>query len=196
MADRPIDLLITELKRQDAIERQRTFTSFDPVKNRHLARYQEFVTSLGIPGFEFYVGRSSKQLKCRTLTGPEKLKVFAAIDIQELLPMVSGKTVTVIQHLWNELLRLNRIFSKRPEDLSPEDIDTFDSSARQWGGNFIAVYHSHNITPYIHAMANHVSEFMKLHGTCFRIRNMVSKSTMIQYLSNTLEAVIIREFRH
>ncbi len=32
VADRLIDLLITELKRRDAIENQRSFSSFDPDK--------------------------------------------------------------------------------------------------------------------------------------------------------------------
>lgn len=36
----------------------------------------EFVSSLGIPSYNFYVGKSSKELKVRTLAGPEKLKVF------------------------------------------------------------------------------------------------------------------------
>ncbi len=165
MADRLIDLLITELKLRDAIEHQRSFTTFNQEKYRHLSEYQKFVTSLGIPGFEFYVGKTSKQLKCRTLTGPEKLKLFAAIKIQELLPTLPEDEVSGIQHLWDELLQLNRIFSKRPEELSLVDIDKFEHRARQWGSDFTAVYHDHNVTPYIHAMANHVSEFMKLHGS-------------------------------
>lgn len=43
---------------------------FDPLKYRHCDAFQKFVSSLGIPGFQFYIGETSKQLKVRTLTGP------------------------------------------------------------------------------------------------------------------------------
>ena len=104
VADRLVDLLIVELKHQDAIARRRTFTSFDREKYCHLTRYEKFVTSLGIPGFEFYIGQSSEQMKCRTLSGPEKLKVFGLIRIEELQPALPEDEVATIQHLWSELL--------------------------------------------------------------------------------------------
>ena len=53
VADRLIDLLITELKRLDAIERVKSFDSFSITKHQHLARYETFISSLGIPGFSF-----------------------------------------------------------------------------------------------------------------------------------------------
>ena len=67
-----IDLLIVELRRQDAIATVKKFSNPNLSKYRHIQNFQTFVSSLGIPGFEFYVGRSSKELKCRSLTGPEK----------------------------------------------------------------------------------------------------------------------------
>ena len=36
---------------------------------------------------------------------------------------------------------------------------------REWVHRFVYVYHRDNGTPYIHAMANHVSEFMQIHGS-------------------------------
>ena len=75
-ADQLIDLLVIEVRRLDAIERVRAFSAFDRTKNRHLAEFEHFVTSLGIPDFCFYIGKTCKQLKCRTLIGPEKLKMF------------------------------------------------------------------------------------------------------------------------
>ena len=76
-----IDLLIVELCRQDAIEKVKKFTSTDLSRYQYIQKYQEFVSSLGIPGFEFYIGRSSKELKRCSLTGPEKLKLLEKIDI-------------------------------------------------------------------------------------------------------------------
>ena len=165
VADVLINLLITELKRQDSIEKVKTFNEFNAEKYCHLDSYQKFVSSLGIPGFNFYIGRDSKQMKCRTLTGPEKLKVFSRIKIAELLPTLCTRKTTAIQHLWNKLLELNQMFSKKEEELTPDLISSVESQARQWGTDFIAVYQTSRVTPYIHALMNHVAEFMQLHGS-------------------------------
>ena len=71
-----IRLLIDELKRQDAISSARE--SFDVSKYKYCKGLEDFISTLGIPNFRFYVGRTSRILKVRTLTGPEKLEVFAA----------------------------------------------------------------------------------------------------------------------
>ena len=104
VSDVLIDLLIVELRRQDAIEKVKKFTSTGLSRYQHIQKYQDFVSSLGILGFEFYIGRSSKELKCRSLTGPEKLKLLEKIDIQSLLPNFEASECQAIQHLWKELL--------------------------------------------------------------------------------------------
>ena len=81
VADVPINHLIEELRRQDAIEKAKWFASFGCSKYKHLYGYEQFVASLGIPSYHFYIGKNSQQLKCRTLTGPEKLKLFSHINI-------------------------------------------------------------------------------------------------------------------
>ena len=68
VSDVLIDLLILELKRQDCIDKVKKFTAFEPQKYRHLDSYQNFVSSLGIPGYQFWIGRNSKELKIRSLT--------------------------------------------------------------------------------------------------------------------------------
>lgn len=75
VSDVLIDLLIVELRRQDAIEKVKKFSSTDLTRYKHIQSYQNFISSLGIPGFEFYIGRSSKELKYHSLTGPDKLKL-------------------------------------------------------------------------------------------------------------------------
>ena len=76
VADVLFDQLILKLCRQDLIDKTKKLSNFEC---KHLNRYQNFVSSLGIPGYIFWIGRDSKQLKCRTLTGPEKLKLFTNI---------------------------------------------------------------------------------------------------------------------
>lgn len=158
-----IDLLIVELKRQDAIDKATKLHKFDKSKYKHLSRYEEFVSKLNIPGFQFYVGQASKALKCRSLTGPEKHRLMLNIKIKDLLPSVSDDITKQIQDLWNKLLTLNMILSK--DSLTTEDISRFEVNARHWCKAFIECYHVENVTPYIHAMMNHVPEFLKIHGS-------------------------------
>lgn len=158
VADVLIDLLIVELRRHDSIDKLKRFTCFNPEKYKHIDAIQKFVSSLGIPGYSFYIGKDSKVLKVRSLTGPEKLKVFRNIKVAELLLKTDRSEVAQIQHLWDEFFRLNQIFSKRPEDLTEDDISQYEGKAREWGRFFIGTYHDHNVTPYIHAFMNHVAE--------------------------------------
>jgi len=85
------------------------------VKYKHCDGYQKFVSSLGIPNFEFYIGRTSQELKTRSFTGPEKLKVFRNIKIEALLPNFDSTECARIQNLWTGLLELNMLFSKPAE---------------------------------------------------------------------------------
>ena len=48
-----IDLLIIRLRFEDAIDKVKKFTKFDTLKYKHVYAYQQFVTGLGISGFEF-----------------------------------------------------------------------------------------------------------------------------------------------
>ena len=82
-----------------------------------------------------------------------------------MLPTLSSELCQQIQHLWEELLSLNSAVSKPAAELSDECIAEFVRRAREWGEKFVAVYQRKNITPYIHAMINHVGEFMKIHGS-------------------------------
>ena len=165
VSDVLIDLLVLDLKRKDAIDKVRSFSNFNVKKYQHIARYEQYVINLGISGFQFYVGRASNKLKCRSLTGTEKLKVFQSVNIATLLPSLSDSVVLKIQRLWNELLALNTTFSKRPEQITTQVITQFEKDARQWGQLFIETYHDSNVTPYIHALMNHVSEFLTIHGS-------------------------------
>ena len=164
VADVLLNLLIVGLKQHDVIEKVKKFQSFNPDKYKHLDKYLKFVSGLGIPGYTCYVGRDSKCLKSRTLTGPEKLKMFRNIRIAELFPKLNPQMAIKVQFLWYELLELNSLFSKRPEEFC-DDIRNFKERSREWGRRFISTYHEDNVTPYIHARMNHVGEFMQLHGS-------------------------------
>ena len=121
--------------------------------------FEKIVSGLGIPDFGFYIGQASKELKCRSLTGLEKLKVFRNINIHSLLPSVNSAECDRIQHLWSELHSPNTIFSKPASELPAAAIREYEQRARQWGPDFVDMYQSDRVTPYIHCMMNHVHEF-------------------------------------
>ena len=164
MADVLIDLLIVELRKEDLMEKRKS-TAYDPQKCKNLENFRKFITELGIPSYNFWIGETSKQLKWRTFTGPEKLKVFKHINIQQLLPTSPESRIIKIQVLWTELLELNTMFSKGPEAITDADINDFETRSREWVDKFIHEYQTKNVTPYIHAMSNHVGEFMRVHGS-------------------------------
>ena len=126
--------------------------------------FEKFVTSLGIPNYSFYIGKSSQELKVGTLTGPEKLKLFRHINIRELLPSFDETMILRIQVLWIEFLQLNETISKVNENLTEADIEAYERDAKEWGCKYLEVYRRKEVTPYIHAMIQHAGEFMRMHG--------------------------------
>ena len=164
VSDVLINHLIEEFRRQDAIDKVKTFSSFETSKYKHLQEFERYVAGFGIPNYRFYTGRLSKQLKWRTLIGPEKLKLFKHISIPQLLPSVTTETTERMQELWKRLLQVNELLSKRPEDVTQEEIIKYETLSREWGLKYLELYQTKEVTPYIHAMICHVGEFMRIHG--------------------------------
>ena len=81
VADTLIDLLILELRRLDKIEKTTKLKSIDQL--HYIKKYESTLKMLGISGFAFWIGKESKHLKWRSLTGPEKLIVFKKLNISE-----------------------------------------------------------------------------------------------------------------
>ena len=165
VSDVLLNQLLDRLKAEDAIDKARKFTSWDITRHKHLKAYEDFMKSLSIPNYQFYLGKNSRVLKVRSLTGPEKLKLANHINIQSLLPRVAAEECSRIQDLWDDLLALNTLFSKRPDDITPDDISRYEARSKRWVEKFVGVYHRRYVTPYIHAMAAHVGQFMRLHGS-------------------------------
>ena len=44
------------------------------------------------------------------------------------------------------------------------DPDNFQENAKAWVKKFCSVYQTKHVTPYVHALAIHVPEFIRLHG--------------------------------
>ena len=162
VADVLINHLIEELCRQDAIDKAKKFSTFECSKYWHIYHYEKFVSTLGIPSYNFYIGQASKQLKVRTLTGPEKLKLFRHIDIPSLLPSIDPNTTLLVQDLWKRFLKINELLSARPENVTEDVIQKYESMSREWGMKFLEVCQTKEVTPYIHVVICHVGELMRI----------------------------------
>lgn len=82
VGDTLIDLFNAELRKMNNVDKSLHVRSLDGLS--HLATYQNSLQQMEISGFSFWIGKESKILKWRTLTGPEKLIVFSKINISWL----------------------------------------------------------------------------------------------------------------
>ena len=157
IADNLINLLITDLRRMDGIER---CTSLDRSKARNVTEYEFFLQNTCKIQFQFYICQDSRSLKWRDLTGPEKYKLFQKVDLTNLFPNLPN--VELIQQIWTQFLLLNE--SVRSETLSSAEISTFASDAKSWLQLFLQVYQTKCVTPYMHALVSHMPQFLTIHG--------------------------------
>ena len=161
VADTLVDLLIHALLTMDRVSQSLRVQSLRGLS--HLSQFQSKLKEMGISGYSFWVGKESKKLKWRTLTGPEKLTVFTNIDLPQLFPDLEN--VTHIQKLWNDFLEIHRLFSMKPSEITEEKITKFQADSKKFVDDFVTIYLAKHVTPYMHCMMHHVSEFMALHGS-------------------------------
>ena len=128
----------------------------------YIKKYEATIKMLGVSGFAFWIGKESKHLKWRSLTGPEKLLVFNKINISETFPEIPDSTQ--VHALWKKLLDVNNLLSIRPENISSDAISEFQSESKELVRMFTEIYPAKHVTPYMHCMMQHVGQFMTLSG--------------------------------
>lgn len=122
-----------------------------------MTRYETFLQELGIP-VTWYVGKETKQLKYRDLTGPEKVKLLQHINISFLLP--NSKYKDKIQKIWVDFWEIRQDLK---HDFEPDDVDALKGKITLWLENYLEFYQTKDITPYVHALYAHVPEFLSLY---------------------------------
>ena len=75
-----------------------------------------------------------------------------------MFPALSTKNK--LQILWKDFYSLVQQLGKSECD----DIDKFEKSVKSWVTKFASIYQTKDVTPYIHAFAMHVPQFLRLHG--------------------------------
>lgn len=159
ISDNLIELLIRELRRQDAIDKSNTFSNgFCRTKYKHMAGYETFVKSLGI-SFEWKINKDTKKLEYRDLTGPEKLLLMQNVNFKSLLPNLH--VTDDLQLLWSSFMDI--MGDLKLDYTTDEGITKLEDKIKKWFEKFLALYQAKDVTPYMHALYAHVPEFLKLY---------------------------------
>ena len=174
VADTLINLLIGALRTMDRVNQSLRVQSLHGLTN--LAAFETSLKEMGISGYSFWIGKDSQKLKWRTLTGPEKMIVFSKIDIPGTFPHLEDSDK--IQSLWKDLLEINRLLSSRPEEMTPERIKLFETKSKAFVDSFVCLYPAKHVTPYMHCMMQHVTEFMNTHGSILPFTQQAWRNTM------------------
>ena len=159
ISDNLIELLIRELRRQDAIDKVNTFSSgFFRTKYKHMAGYETFVKSLGIT-FEWKINKDTKKLEYRDLTGPVKRVLIQNVNFKSLLP--NCHVTDDLQVLWSSFMDI--IGDLKRDYTTDEAIAIMEDKIKKWFEKFLTLYQAKDVTPYMHALYAHVPEFLKLY---------------------------------
>ena len=148
------NLLVTDIRRQDGIDLEELPTTSS------MSKLETFFNDTCHIPFKFAICKETKSLKWRDLMGPEKLILLDKINLPILIPHLPN--VDAVQALWKSFQCLHK--SLHSTSVSNADADYFGTNAKKWVTEFMAVYQTKNVTPYIHLMAMHVPKFLKEYG--------------------------------
>lgn len=107
------------------------------------------------------------KLQWRDLTGPEKIKLFKHIDLPEFFPNLPN--VHKIHHLWMGFWRLITVLKGECDSVQ------LQLDIKEWVRKFLELYQTKNITPYVHAFACHVPEFVSHYGNITKFTQGLEK---------------------
>ena len=99
-------------------------------------------------------------MQWRDLMGPEKLVLSNKINLETLFPDIQN--IKGIHKLWKEFKELHR--QLYCENISSNVASKFGKDAKQWVRDFLEIYQSKQVTPYMHIFPNHVPEFLSKYG--------------------------------
>ena len=157
IADQLVGQVISRLQVSDSITRvtKKHLEHLDKFTN--ISRFQNFIHDIGIRDWHF--GVKDSKLSYRSFTGVEHRKIIKHIDLKYLIP--NDRKLTQICDLWKNFEWLSSRWGLK---LSDSEIDEFESKAKQWVSDWFRAYQAKDATPYMHVMAYHLPEAMRLYG--------------------------------
>jgi len=155
-----VSLLILELHSMDGIENATKVKDFKKLKN--VSMHESLLHDTCKISFHVYQDKESKNLKWRDLTVNEKLKLLKQIQIPVLFPHFPNGDI--IQNIWKEFLEIYDLLCLKT-CTNIEEIKTFQLKTNNWLKEFLQVYQTKHVTPYIHLLTNYIPEMLELHGS-------------------------------
>ena len=169
MSEVLINLIIRDLKTVNGINK----TSND---DKYINIYTDFLNNQCKIRFHWTTVKTSKSLKWQDLTGPKQIRLFKNINIPSLFPSLLQKDE--IQQVWTKFYSLIQALNTKACD--PEK---FAIDVKQWAEDFVIIYQTKDVTPYMHAFAN-VPEFHSLHHGNISIFSQQGPENSIMYQQN------------
>lgn len=146
ISDNLIDLLIRELRLQDAIEKSSFSKGLVKGKYKYMDKYELLLNEMGI-NFHWSVSKETKKLEQRDLTGPEKLVLFKNINIVTLQPTFLHNQE--LQLVWDDFIKIIYDLKKH---FTSDEVKVLQSEITAWFQRFLKMYQTKDITPYMHAL--------------------------------------------
>ena len=153
--DQLVNNLTSYLQKEDNIIRCTAKTNLQNCTN--LMRFENFVRDLGIYDWK-YIIKDSK-IEARSFSGPEHRRILANINLDLLIP--NHPKLELVKSLWTSFQELA---SQLNSDLSNEEIDAFQIAAKKFVEEYHRAFLCKDITPYMHVLAYHVPEVMRMYG--------------------------------
>ena len=123
----------------------------------NLMRFQDFIKKLGIHDWRYEIKDS--KIQARSFTGPEHRRILTNINLDLLIP--DHPKLTQLKTLW---MNFKVLVDQLNVNLANDDIDKFELSAKAWVDLYSHVFLAKDVTPYMHVLAYHIPEVMRLYG--------------------------------
>ena len=159
IADQLVGHLISTLREYD--NESRAFQHQLATQALNIDKFETYVKSLNIE-WCFIVDRSGK-LTYRDFIGPEHWRILNSIDLDYFLAGTSFTKVSKLKELWSNFKLLMREISSL-SDQNEVALKAFEKNARSWLELFCNIYPTKDATPYMHILANHIAESIRLNG--------------------------------
>ena len=181
ISDTLINLLVKDCTLIDKFESW-TITRFDVTEFKHLHAFQKFLNEKCKVSFKFMWLSETKKLTWRDLVGPDKIKLFEAFDLKEIIP--EHDNLESLQKLWDDFFEI--ITAVKRVELSHIEVK---QSTEEWLDLFLTIYNKTTVTPYIHAFVAHLHEFVFLYKdiNAFNLQGLekLNDMTTYQYFKGT-----------
>ena len=125
-----------------------------------MAAYENFLNKECGIDFHWSIEKETQKLRWRDLTGPEKLVLFSKTNMTILLP--GHCKVDSVQKLWADFLEVYKMIRSTME--SEDEIVRLQTRIDGWFLLFLSLYQTKHVTPYMHALVQHVPQFLRQYG--------------------------------